>query len=241
MTRGDVIATSRANDATVTVSGTADSVSAVSGSATNSVTESNAAATGMTVTTFDSVNTSLGTDASITITKTGDVTSVSSQTNNSGSAEALIDGKISAGGFISVRGFDGQDSTTVNTVTQNKAGVTTQTTSDSSTTRNGGDSTLTIGATAEVETGTVRVENTGSASAEINGQVKASSVTVSTQFRDNSTNTSVSNFDDKGNFIGSSNSFTNDAAGGAASLEVGAMGTLAVSYTHLTLPTIYSV
>ena len=226
MTRGDVVANSRANDATVTVSGTADSVLALSGSATNSVTESNRAAAGMTVTTFDRVNTSLGTDASITITKTGDVNSVSAQTNNSGSAEAIIDGKVSAGGFISVRGFDGQDSTTVNTVTQNKAGVTTQTTSDSSTTRNGGDSTLTIGATAEVETGTVRVENTGSASAEINGQVKASSVTVSTQFRDNTTSSSVSNFDDDGNFIGSSFENTREAAGGAASLEVGAMGTL---------------
>ena len=70
MTRGDVTGDSIANDATVTVSGTAGRVSAFSGFATNSVTESNAATAGMTVTTLDRVITSLGTDTSITITKT---------------------------------------------------------------------------------------------------------------------------------------------------------------------------
>ena len=233
MARGNIVGESRANDATITVSGTAGNVTASSSTQINSVVEGNAPAAGMTVTTLDRVNTSLGGDTSITITKTGDVTNVSSRTFSGGSAEALIDGKVSAGGFIQVTGNDGQDTTQVNTVTQNKAGITTQTTSNSSQTQNGGDATLVIGETAEVETSFFTVANTKSASAEINGQVKANSAVVNSQNNDNTTSSNVSNFDDKGNFIGSSFESTREAAGGAASLEVGAMGTLDVDFVSV--------
>jgi len=226
--RGNVAAVSEANNASATVSGTAGSVSATAASNSNTVFQSNPAMAGMTVTTFQSDSSNPAGNASVTITKTGDVTNVVASSFGAGSAEVVIDGKVSGPGSVTSRAIIGDDTTFVQTQTRNAANITTESTFDNSRTNVSGSASLKVGATGQVDTNSVTVDGKDGASAVIDGNVKTGNSFSVRSNRSDSTFSQVQTFDDKTGLITTSNKnvSTSAAVGGDASLEVGKAGTL---------------